>query len=68
MKTQIATAQSEIAALKFAHVHLLVFAPAAGRSEEHTWGFFRIEKFESTALSQSAREHAIEFYLFPEGQ
>lgn len=60
--------QSLIPALKFEHVHLLVFAPAAGLSAGQSWGFFRIEKYESTAPSECSREHAIEFYLYPEGQ
>lgn len=60
--------QNTMAASKFEHIHLLVFAPTEGRSDRHSWGFFRIEKFESTAPSKSSGEHAIEFYLYLEGQ
>lgn len=60
--------QNDVPALEFEHAHLLVFAPANPPSERDSWGFFRIEKFESAAPSKSSREHAIEFYLYLEGQ
>lgn len=56
------------AAIPFHHLHLLVFIPAERASQAGTWGFFRIEKVEDGANSQSNPDHAIEFYLYVEGQ
>jgi hypothetical protein len=52
-------AQTEI---KFEHIHLLILVPPNHASKRGTWGFFRIEK-----VGQGG-DHAIEFYLYLEGQ
>jgi hypothetical protein len=60
--------QSEKAQLNFEHIHLLVFLPATPASNRQTWGFFRIEKLERPEQHKSSPDHAIEFYLYLEGQ
>jgi hypothetical protein len=55
-------------ATKFAHVHFLVFAPVNSASKGQTWGFFRIEKVEFAKSFKDLPDHAVEFYLYLEGQ
>ena len=59
--------QSENIHLDLEHSHLLVFLPGTGASKGQTWGFFRIEKFESATQDKNPSDHAIEFYLYLEG-
>ncbi|MCQ3937541.1 MAG: hypothetical protein DPW18_10910 [Chloroflexi bacterium] len=56
---RLLNAQTEI---KFEHIHLLILAPPNHAVKEGTWGFFHIEK-----VGQGG-DHAIEFYLYLEGQ
>jgi hypothetical protein len=48
-------------AAEFGHLHLLLYAPKQPASRGQAWGFFQIEKMGIST------EHAIEFYLYPEG-
>ena len=48
------------------HIHLVAFAPAHVTAKAGTWGFFRIEKFES-GVSNTSPDHTIELYLYLEG-
>ena len=50
------------------HVHLSIFAPHLYTSKGKTWGFFRIEKIESATADKNFPDHAIEYYLYLEGQ
>lgn len=50
------------------HIHLLAFAPGEHSSKPRTWGFFRIEKIESVTAGKKFPDHAIEFYLYLEGE
>lgn len=52
----------------FEHIHLLVFAPRENGTKGKPWGFFRIEKIKGTMTENSDSSHAIEFYLYREGQ
>lgn len=54
--------------MKFEHVHLVIFLPQERASKGQTWGFFRIEKIESVEQDKSPSDHAIELYLYREGQ
>ena len=70
----IASAQDAVARtvhaeilLKFEHIHLTVFVPSAREEQEQAWGFFRLEKIEDMKEEQTAGNHAIEFYLYGEG-
>lgn len=51
----------------FEHLHLFVFASAENMSNGKTWGFFRIEKVESSLRRGKPFDHSIEFYLYIEG-
>lgn len=48
------------------HIHLLVFVPTDRRRKHQCWGFFRIEKVE-VEMSRVYPAHAVEFYLYLEG-
>lgn len=51
---------------KVGHIHLIAFAPVAVNAKAGTWGFFRIEKFES-ATNDSSPDHTIELYIYLDG-
>ena len=54
--------------MDFEHVHLCIFAPIDLKRNGNTWGFFRIEKIDSKEPNQDHPDHAVEFYLYLEGQ
>ena len=58
--------QAEIM-LKFEHIHLTVFVPSEREEKEQAWGFFRLEKIEDTKENQIGGDHAVEFYLYGDG-
>jgi hypothetical protein len=71
----IASAQDAIARvihadtmLKFEHIHLTVFVPSTREGKEQAWGFFRLEKIEDTKEEPAGGDHAVEFYLYGEGE
>ena len=47
------------------HIHLIIFIRKQKTEGSHAWGFFRIEKLEDT--TQEKFNHAVEFYLYPDG-
>ena len=49
------------------HIHLLVFAPSNRTPKKQTWGFFSVERLEDTKEGTVANNHAIEIYLYKEG-
>ena len=49
------------------HLHFSVFASTDRISHGQAWGFFRIEKLEDAIEGNGTPNHAIEFYLYPEG-
>lgn len=51
----------------FEHIHLVVFVPSEREKKEQAWGFFRLEKIEDAKDEQAAGDHAVEFYLYGEG-
>ena len=53
--------------LKMEHVHITVFVPSKHEAWGHAWGFFRVEKFEDAKDEQTGSDHAVEFYLYGEG-
>ena len=53
--------------LKFEHIRLMVFVLSAQDKKEQAWGFFRLEKIEDSKDEQTGGDHAIEFYLYGEG-
>lgn len=60
--------ESSEKAVRYAHIHLLAFAPYGQRARGQTWGFFRLEKLDGSAPGQSRPDHSIEFYLYLEGR
>jgi len=50
------------------HIHLSIFTPHERILERKTWGFFHIERIENRGDTVKARNHAIDFYLYVEGQ
>lgn len=54
--------------LLFGHIHLSIFAPCERVLERKTWGFFHIERIENQGEAVDFRDHAIDFYLYVEGQ
>jgi len=50
------------------HVHLIILTSYRSTSVTTTWGFFRIEKIDSTGQDQLHPDHILEFYLYTEGQ
>jgi hypothetical protein len=52
----------------FGHIHLSVFAPREHASKGKTWGYFHIEKIENREKDVLSHDHAIDFYLYTEGE
>jgi len=59
--------QSE-AALNFTHIHFSIFAPHEQDSKGKSWGFFLIERIENWVEGILSRNHAIDLYLYMEGE
>jgi len=51
---------------RYEHIHLLIFIKNDQKSKGQAWGFFRVEKVDNSTAT-IAPNHAIEFYLYPEG-
>lgn len=54
--------------VSFEHIHISIFAPGEITAHGGLWGFFRIEKIDSTELNKDHPDHAVEFYLYLERQ
>jgi hypothetical protein len=52
---------------EFEHFHFVAFSQRHLPDQPTTWGFFRIEKIEAERPASLHPDHAIEFYLYPEG-
>jgi hypothetical protein len=70
----LASAQAAVARVvrteiipRFEHLHLTVFIPSEREEKKQAWGFFRLEKIEDMQGEQTDGDHAIEFYLYGEG-
>lgn len=50
------------------HVHLAILVQQEYAPFGNTWGFFRIEKIDSSEENLSHPDHVVEFYLYREGQ
>ena len=53
--------------LKPVYIHLAVFVPSAQVAKVQAWGFFRLEKIGDMKDEPAGRKHAVEFYLYGEG-
>ena len=56
------------AGLTSGHIHLSIHAPRENLVKGKTWGFFHIERIENRADGIDGRGHAIDFYLYVEGE
>jgi len=59
---------SVVSTTKHEKVHLSIFAPPELILERKTWGFFHIERIENRGEVVDTSDHAIDFYLYVEGQ
>ena len=50
------------------HLHLSIFVSQDHGSSGRPWGFFRVEKLKGVNTADNDLDHAIEFYLYLEGQ
>lgn len=50
------------------HIHLSIFAQCEHIPERRIWGFFHIERIENQGEAVNTHDHAIDFYLYVEGQ
>ena len=49
---------------QFEYLEIVVLAPLKQASKGHTWGFFRVERASTDTLSESAKGHCVEYYLY----
>lgn len=50
------------------HIHLAILVQQEHASNGRSWGFFRIEKIDSSEENLSHPDRVVEFYLYVEGQ
>ena len=50
------------------HIHLSIHTPRQHLIKGKTWGFFHIERIENRGEALDDRGHAIDFYLYVEGE
>ena len=50
------------------HIHFCIHAPRKERARGGTWGFFHIERIENQDEEMTGTNHAIDFYLYVEGE
>lgn len=55
-------------AMELRHIHLSIFVPREHEIKGRTWGYFHIERIEDQADSRVSNDHAIDFYLYMEGE
>lgn len=53
---------------EFGHIHLSVFVPHGHAAQGKTWGYFHIERIEDREEGIVSHDHAIDFYLYMEGE
>jgi hypothetical protein len=50
------------------HFHLSIYAPREHLAKGKTWGFFHIERIENRGEALDGHGHAIDYYLYMEGE
>lgn len=50
------------------HTHISILVPRGRTPSGKSWGLFRIERIEASADNSDERHHAIDFYLYVEGE
>jgi hypothetical protein len=59
---------SAVSITEHGKVHLSIFAPPEFILDRKAWGFFHIERIENRGEVDDISDHAIDFYLYVEGQ
>jgi len=55
-------------AMDFGHIHLSIYVPHERVAKGKTWGYFHIERIENRKDDIVSHDHAIDFYLYMEGE
>lgn len=50
------------------HIHISILVPRDHVPTGKSWGFFHIERIETSTDDSNERHHAIDFYLYVEGE
>ena len=50
------------------HIHISILVPDKHASKGKSWGFFHIERIENRTEDIHAQDHAIDIYLYVEGE
>lgn len=66
-QTSAARAREKNGSIPPAKVHISILASLIDNSSGKSWGFFQIEKIEAQTGKAALPEHAIDFYLYVEG-
>ena len=66
-RSSVARAAGTGVSASCSHVHISIFVPKLNSSTGTSWGFFQIEKIEMKSDTANAHIHAIDFYLYVEG-
>ena len=48
----------------FGYLEIVMLGPAGQPAKGRTWGFFRIERASTDTLSENAKGHCVEYYLY----
>ena len=59
--------KSEVAEATFEYLYILIFAPG-GHPKGQTWGFFRVERTDTTTKTKNPNRYVIEYYLYQDGR
>lgn len=55
-------------AMESGHIHLSIFVPQERAAKGKTWGYFHMERIENRTDDIVSHNHAIDFYLYMEGE
>ena len=64
----VVRAQQSDASKTFGQIHISIFAPKKQIQYAKTWGFFHTERIENPSEDLGSHIHAIDFYLYTEGE
>ena len=54
--------------LEHEHLHLSILVPQSHKATGKSWGFFHIERIENQRSDAATQDHAIDYYLYREGE
>lgn len=67
-RTLVTRAGEVNAATQLNHIHISILVPDRHGSNGKSWGFFHIERIENQTEDIHAQDHAIDIYLYVEGE